>query len=219
MRLRSLLPITVVFLAGALTGCGDDSTVSATAGDPATRSSATAPSPGSGDPSDLPQPTPPPNASDPANPTDPGSPTTPGTEGEGEVTPPGTVLSYGEPAVVDVFTEKGDTGFIEYTVTGVTTGKGSSLGPTTLISVDVRAITDLTGALALGSFDWKATGDNGEDSVFALEENCDDTLPVTAEGETGTMCIAVSMPEGSSSVAQVQYNGFGFTSDPIVWEP
>ncbi|KQY54568.1 MULTISPECIES: hypothetical protein [unclassified Nocardioides] len=206
MRLRSALPVVVCLAALVLTGCDSgDSTESAVAGDPASAPTLNVPEPTTS-PTDGPS----------LSPTVPTSPTSPSTDAD--VTPGGTVLKYGETATV-ALTDSGDGALVEYTVRNVAIGKAGPLGRNALVTIEVRAVDDLASALSLGAFDWKGIVDTGEETVFGIEEGCDGQLPVTAAGESGTMCVAMSVPDDAKAVTEVQYSGLGMSGDPIVWKP
>ncbi|KRF15413.1 hypothetical protein ASG90_11990 [Nocardioides sp. Soil797] len=206
MRLRPVLPVLTVL--AALTACDDTSSASGgTVGDPATPSSApttTVPTPTAPDPwpsSSVPRPPPP--------------------KAVAGATAPGTVLSYGEPAVVTVFASGNPNAKLEYTVLNVKVGQDDQGfgGRVAQITIKVRAIDDMTNALALALIDWDGIDENGNKTVFGLADGCDDALPVEKAGESGTMCVAVSLTGNGTSITEVHYDSGAYREDPIVWKP
>ena len=207
MRLRSSFAIVAVLASLGLSGCDDTTTSPATAGEPATPSAAMTP-PSLTDPSD---PSTPPS---PTAPTDPSSPTSPTAGG---TTPPGTELSFGEPAVVEVYADAGEAR-IEYAVSNVEVSE-SPLGPVAQITINVRAIDDVTGSFVMAMVDWQGVDASGKPTVLGFADGCDDELPVEAVGETGTMCVAVQMTTDESTLAEVHYEGSDYRENPIIWKP
>ncbi|QIX27373.1 hypothetical protein ncot_12750 [Nocardioides sp. JQ2195] len=207
MRLRLLLPVVAAFAALTLTGCeGTSSASGGTVGEPATPS---------GSPSS--EATAAPVAPDPAPPSVTRPP--PPAAGAG-ATAPGTVLSYGDPAVVEVYASGNPKAQVEYTVKGVKmAGSGQGFGETALITIEVRAIDDLEDALALALIDWSGLDENGNQTVFGIADGCDDELPVEKAGETGTMCVAVALTDDGTSISEVHYDSGAYRGNPIVWRP
>lgn len=205
MRLRPVLPVVAVLAALTLTACDDvDKSVSAgMAGEPATPASTS-----SADPS--------PATSTPTAPTTPDSPVP--SPRSGTTTAPGAQLTYGDTALVEIYATSSRDARIEYTVTGVELTEGP-IGKLARISIDVHAIDDVSGSIAMGIIDWQGLDDLGNPTVLGFAEGCDGELPVTGAGEAGTMCVAVQLTGEGTSLTEVHYRGNDYRDEPIVWEP
>lgn len=205
MRLR--IPALAAVLLLLLAGCGEDDSSSAVAGEAA----------GSGGP-----------ASGVTDPTETESPS------DGETTPPGTELSYGDTATVEIETygvdpDSGEDqpGLAEWTVTSVEPGAeagGSEMLEPWKISITLTAVTDLSGSFLLPSLDFEGLDATGENTIFNVEPGCEsevDTASLEA-GETLELCVAVTAFEKGDLTGVRYTSGDAYDEDtgqPIVWKP
>ncbi|WP_067432616.1 hypothetical protein [Nocardioides jensenii] len=207
MRLRSVAPFIACLAALSLTGCDDTGSAgAATAGEAATPSDSSS--------LDLPAPT----DDAPASPTlvTPSDPPT--SQVASGTTPGGTLLSYGDPARVQVMTPNGPAN-LEYTVSRVDMAPSTALGQVAKITIEVRAVDNVAHALTLGFVDWEGVDNNGDATVLGFVEGCENKLPVEKPGSTGTMCVAVSLTGTGTSLSEVHYKAGDYRENPIIWKP
>jgi hypothetical protein len=169
----------------------------------------------------------------PTDPTDPSDPSgDPSEPTDGETTPPGTELAYGDTATVEVETYKVDPdgtqepGIAQWTVTSVEPGtsEGNGMLSPFRVSVTLTAVTDISGAFILPSLDFEGVDATGEDTIFNVEPGCDDDLEVSAlePGDSVDLCIAMSAFEKGDLTAVRYTGGDAYDEDagePIVWKP
>jgi hypothetical protein len=209
MRLRlTAVAAALLFLA---TGCGEDGSSSAVAGEAATAGA-------SGDPT---------TPTDPQtdDPTD--DPTEDPTDGptDGETTAPGTELSYGDTATIALDAYDDSPAIAEWTVTGVEPGKDPSTTFTPYrIKVSLTAVTDLSKTFLLPGFEFEGLDSTGDDTIFNVEPGCESEVDASTlePGDTVELCIPVMALE-KGELTGVRYTGGDAYSDrtgqPIVWKP
>ena len=204
MRLRlTAVAAALLFLA---TGCGEDGSSSAVAGEPATAGASGDPTPtdpGTDDPTD--------------DPTD--EPT------DGETTAPGSELSYGDTATIQLDTYTDEPAVAEWTVIGVEPGKDPSTTFTPYrIKVSLTAVTDLSKTFLLPGFEFEGLDSTGDDTIFNVEPGCESEVDASTlkPGDTVELCIPVMALE-KGELTGVRYTGGDAYSDrtgqPIVWKP
>ena len=204
MRLRpTAVAAALLFL---VAGCGDGSSSSAVAGDAAT----TGTDPETADPTD-------PGATETTDPTE--------SPDDGETTAPGTELSYGDTATIQLDTYTDEPAIAEWTVTGVEPGTDPSTTFTPYrIKVSLTAVTDLSRTFLLPGFEFEGLDSTGDDTIFNVEAGCESEVDTATlePGDSVELCIPVMALE-KGELTGVRYTG-GTTYDdrtgePIVWKP
>jgi hypothetical protein len=203
MRARVPAIVTALALLVPLAACSDDGDA-AVLGDPAQASANGVTVPPTDDSAD--------------DPTDQPS--------DGETTAPGTELSYGDTATVELETFTDSPGIAEYTVTSVGPGTDDDSGVITSFRVQITltAKTDLTGTFLLPSLDFDALDSAGETTIFNVEDGCEDkvdTSTMTA-GKSVDLCVSVAA-FNKGDLTAVRYTGGDAYDDrggePILWKP
>jgi hypothetical protein len=203
MNLRRLGPAAIILLTASLSlslsSCSADADGAATAGDPASRAAGDEGS--SDDPTDVT-----------TEPSESGAPSA------GDTTAPGTELSFGDAATIELT----GGGVVEYAVTGVRDSPGGPLGKTWLIDIDVHAVTDLTSSLVIGIGEWTGLGADGTETVLAFDDRCgkagDFEVDTLGAGEDGKSCVAVQRTS-DAELAEIHYTSGDYRENPIVWTP